>query len=427
MAPRARHADAADDALVFHEDDERFFVDVRPHPQRAASCSSTPSSKTDVGDRGSSRPPRPTRAPRSSRRASTGTSTPSSTTATTRTATASSSSPTPTARGTSSSSPRRSPIPGAATGPSSSRTATTCGSTRVDAFARPPRAQRTRRRARPAARAATARRRRDHALAFPDPVYTRVGRPERRVRHARSLRYGYTSLVAPATDVDYDLTTRARDRRQDAAGARRLRPDRVHLGAAVGRRSRTARASRSRSCTARDVALDGTAPALLYGYGVVRASRPTRRSARRGSRCSTAASCSRSRTCAAAASWAARGTRTAGSSTRRNTFTDFIACAETLDRARATRAPARLVARGGSAGGLLMGAVANLRPDLFAAIVAEVPFVDVVTTMLDADAPAHDHRVGGVGRSARARRVRADEGVLALRQRARRGRTRRCS
>ena len=47
-----------------------------------------------------------------------------------------------------------------------------------------------------------------------------------------------------------------------------------------------------------------------------------------------------------------------------------------------------------------MGAVANLRPDLFAAIVAEVPFVDVVTTMLDPDAPAHDHRVGGVGRPA---------------------------
>ena len=69
-----------------------------------------------------------------------------------------------------------------------------------------------------------------------------------------------------------------------------------------------------------------------------------------------------------------------------NTFTDFIACAEALVALGYTT-PSRLVARGGSAGGLLMGAVANLRPDLFAGIVAEVPFVDVVTTMLDPDLP----------------------------------------
>ena len=69
-----------------------------------------------------------------------------------------------------------------------------------------------------------------------------------------------------------------------------------------------------------------------------------------------------------------------------NTFTDFVACAEHLISNEYT-SPARLAARGGSAGGLLMGAVANLRPDLFAAIVAEVPFVDVVTTMLDPTLP----------------------------------------
>jgi oligopeptidase B len=69
-----------------------------------------------------------------------------------------------------------------------------------------------------------------------------------------------------------------------------------------------------------------------------------------------------------------------------NTFTDFIACAEHLVAQGYTR-PDRLVARGGSAGGLLMGAVTNLRPDLFAGIVAEVPFVDVVTTMLDPSLP----------------------------------------
>ena len=69
-----------------------------------------------------------------------------------------------------------------------------------------------------------------------------------------------------------------------------------------------------------------------------------------------------------------------------NTFTDFVAAAEHLV-AEGFTSPARIVARGGSAGGLLMGAVANLRPDLFAAIVAEVPFVDCLTTILDETLP----------------------------------------
>mgnify|MGYP003381664761 FL=1 len=69
-----------------------------------------------------------------------------------------------------------------------------------------------------------------------------------------------------------------------------------------------------------------------------------------------------------------------------NTFTDFIACAEHLI-AKKYADPDRLFAWGGSAGGLLMGAVANLRPDLWKGLVAEVPFVDVVTTMLDESIP----------------------------------------
>jgi oligopeptidase B len=71
---------------------------------------------------------------------------------------------------------------------------------------------------------------------------------------------------------------------------------------------------------------------------------------------------------------------------KKNTFSDFIACAEHLIRERYTN-PAKLFAMGRSAGGLLMGAVNNMRPDLFKAIVAEVPFVDVVTTMLDPSIP----------------------------------------
>ena len=69
-----------------------------------------------------------------------------------------------------------------------------------------------------------------------------------------------------------------------------------------------------------------------------------------------------------------------------NTFKDFIAVAEHLGKSGYTR-PGRIVARGDSAGGLLMGAVANMRPDLYRGIVAYVPFVDVVTTMLDEEIP----------------------------------------
>ena len=71
---------------------------------------------------------------------------------------------------------------------------------------------------------------------------------------------------------------------------------------------------------------------------------------------------------------------------KRNTFTDFVACAEHLIAEGWTSAD-RLAIRGGSAGGLLVGAAMNLRPDLFASVVAEVPFVDVVNSMLDESLP----------------------------------------
>ena len=72
--------------------------------------------------------------------------------------------------------------------------------------------------------------------------------------------------------------------------------------------------------------------------------------------------------------------------TKRNTFTDFIAAAEHLIESGYTE-PSRLVAEGGSAGGLLMGAVANLAPDTFAGILANVPFVDPLTSILDPELP----------------------------------------
>ncbi len=71
---------------------------------------------------------------------------------------------------------------------------------------------------------------------------------------------------------------------------------------------------------------------------------------------------------------------------KKNTFTDFIACAEHLVAQKYTSSD-RLVIYGGSAGGLLMGAVTNMRPDLFKIVIAKVPFVDVINTMLDETIP----------------------------------------
>jgi oligopeptidase B len=71
---------------------------------------------------------------------------------------------------------------------------------------------------------------------------------------------------------------------------------------------------------------------------------------------------------------------------KKNTFTDFIACSEFLIKWKYTSAD-KLVASGGSAGGLLMGAISNTRPDLYKVIVADVPFVDVITTMMDSSIP----------------------------------------
>jgi oligopeptidase B len=222
-----------------------------------------------------------------------------------------------------------------------------------------------------------------HEIPFPDPVYA-AWTGHNAEFESSTLRYGYTSLVAPATDVDYDMSTRTAtvvkvqpvrggyDASQYTSERAWVRaPDETLVPLSIVRR--------------KDVALDGGAPALLYGYGAYEYStEATFRAARlslldRGFVFALAH---------------VRGGGELGRpwyedgrlQHKRNTFTDFIACAEFLVDNHYT-SPARLVARGGSAGGLLMGAVANLRPELFAAIVAEVPFVDVLTTMLDPSLP----------------------------------------
>jgi oligopeptidase B len=216
-----------------------------------------------------------------------------------------------------------------------------------------------------------------------DPVFSMWVGPNLEY-DASTLRYGYTSLVAPVTDLDYDpvATTSSLVKVQPVLGgydASAYTSARLWAAAADGTKVPISLVHR------RDVALDGRAPALLVGYGAYEhSSDPTFRAAR-------LSLLDRGFVCAIAhvrgggelgREWYERGRL----EHKENTFTDFVACAETLIEHGYTAA-GRLVGRGGSAGGLLMGAVANLRPDLFAAIVAEVPFVDVVTTMLDPELP----------------------------------------
>jgi oligopeptidase B len=222
-----------------------------------------------------------------------------------------------------------------------------------------------------------------YEIAFPDPVYT-AWAGENAEYDTDLLRYGYSSLVQPLSDFDEDLTARTSTlvKQQPVRGgyhADRFVTTRLWAQASDGSAIPISVVHRH------DVALDGTAPALLYGYGAYETSLdPVFRITRlplleRGFVFAVAH---------------VRGGGELGREwyeggrleNKRNTFSDFIACAEHLVRAGYT-SPERLVARGGSAGGLLMGAVANMRPDLFHAIVAQVPFVDVLTTMQDESLP----------------------------------------
>ena len=198
-----------------------------------------------------------------------------------------------------------------------------------------------------------------------------------------TLRYGYMSLVTPSSAYDYDLDARRADlvKRQPVAGyePERYASERLWATAADGTRVPISIAYR------RDLRQPDGNPLLLYGYGSYEASIDPNFSSARVSLLDRGVV------------FAIAHIRGGGELGRQwyeqgklahkpNTFTDFIACAEHLVAGGWTT-PERLAARGGSAGGLLMGAVVNLRPDLFGAVVAEVPFVDCLTTMLDESLP----------------------------------------
>jgi oligopeptidase B len=223
---------------------------------------------------------------------------------------------------------------------------------------------------------------------FPEPLYS-VGLDSNPEYQTRQIRLRYTSLVTPDSVYDYDLVTRQMVlRRQKPV---KPGPDGRAYDPADYEQHRDwaladdgTRVPISLVCRA-GTPKDGSAPCVIYGYGSYEASMDPWFSIARLSLLDRGVI------------FAVAHIRGGGELGRRwydqgkllakkNTFTDFVACARHLVKAGWT-ATDRLVARGASAGGLLMGAVANLAPDAFAGIVAQVPFVDALTSILDPSLP----------------------------------------
>ncbi|HWX76853.1 MAG TPA: S9 family peptidase [Candidatus Acidoferrales bacterium] len=223
----------------------------------------------------------------------------------------------------------------------------------------------------------------EHYLEFQEPAYrAHIGNnPE---LDTTVLRFEYTSMKTPLSIYDYDMVTRQRVllKQEEVLGgfnADRYVTERLYANAADGTEIPIS------IVYLKGTNRNGQSPLLLYGYGAYGFSMDPAFASPRLSLID------RGFVYAIAH---VRGGQEFGRPwyedgkllKKRNTFTDFIACAEHLIRERFTN-PEKLFAMGRSAGGLLMGAVTNMRPDLFKGIVAEVPFVDVVTTMLDPSIP----------------------------------------
>jgi oligopeptidase B len=223
----------------------------------------------------------------------------------------------------------------------------------------------------------------EHLIPFPEPVYT-VRPHENPEFDTTLLRFTYSSLVTPNSVVDYDMASRTWSVRKQTEvlggyDPSRYRSERVTATAPDGQQVPISLVYLT------PLELDATRPLLLNGYGAYGVSYDPAFSS------NILSLLDRGFVVAIAH---VRGGEEMGRAwyeggkllNKRSTFTDFIACAEHL-LARGYTAADRLAINGGSAGGLLMGAVANLRPDLFRVVLAEVPFVDVVNTMLDATLP----------------------------------------
>jgi oligopeptidase B len=226
-----------------------------------------------------------------------------------------------------------------------------------------------------------------HFVEFPEPVYS-VGLTGNAEYVTTLLRFTYTSLVTPHSIFDYGMETRERElkKQQPVLGGydpSQYQSERIYAAAPDGVQVPISLVYRKG--LKRDGVLDDPAPMLLYGYGAYGISADPNFSSDRLSLLDRGV---------VYAIAHIRGGGDLGKPwhedgrllKKKNTFTDFIACAEALIAGRYT-SPSRLAIEGRSAGGLLAGAVTNMRPDLFAVVLAGVPFVDALNTMLDATLP----------------------------------------
>ncbi len=221
-----------------------------------------------------------------------------------------------------------------------------------------------------------------HSIEFPEPVYA-VFSAQNREYNTPFYRYNYQSMVTPSSVYDYNMEKREAKllKRVEVPGydPSQYQSERLMATAKYGVRIPVSVVYR------KDLKRDGTQPMLLTGYGAYGATLPVTFNSNvlslldRGFVCTIAHIRGGGEKGKA---WHDQGRMM----NKKNTFTDFIAAAEYLIAQRYTNKD-RLVIQGTSAGGLLIGAVTNMRPDLFKAVIARVPFVDVVNTMLDASLP----------------------------------------
>ncbi len=222
-----------------------------------------------------------------------------------------------------------------------------------------------------------------HRITFPEPVYEVFGgnSPD---FDTDSIRFSYTSLVTPSSVYEYNLNTKERKllKRTDVLGGydpEQYVSERITATAPDGTKVPISLVYK------KGLKKDGTAPVLLYGYGSYGATVPAVFNSSRLSLLDRGVVFAHAHV--RGGSDLGRQWYEAGKmSNKKNTFIDFIACADHLVKEQYGSRD-RLVIQGGSAGGLLVGATINFRPDVCKAAVLQVPFVDVINTMLDPNLP----------------------------------------